>query len=136
MGAGCPGDNPLTDIFVHGLEPYPLDMCILIELIGNKIHDYLLSKKINYFEWEFGNNLDFARHELVSLYLSSTSKPSSNGKNTEQLLKIARCFYTEGIKNKSLKAIYWELSKQYFALANNLSPLKNKDLIIYEKLHS
>jgi len=70
---GKPYDNPLTDLVVHGMHPFPSDieeMLLEIHEIGNASGRYPLGENWPYspqeFDWEAGRNLEEAHHLLRS----------------------------------------------------------------------
>jgi hypothetical protein len=72
MPNGKPGDNPLTDLIVHGAHPFPPDierLLLRIYELGKGLGRWPLGQNWPYspqeFEWEKGNDLDGAR-ELLS----------------------------------------------------------------------
>ena len=135
MGAGCPGDNPISAILTHGLEPFPLDMCVLIELIGHDGVNELVSSNIKYWEWEKNIGIDKGRESLLKLCPQTISLASIN-KEFKQLLKIGRAFYSEGLSHEYIRAPYWELSLLFFNKAKAINELTGKSLEIYNKLQS
>ncbi len=71
MPAGQPHDNPLTDLVVHGLHPFPSDieeMLLEIDGIGRAINRFPLGQNWPYsgkeFEWASGSGLEEARRLL------------------------------------------------------------------------
>jgi hypothetical protein len=74
MPNGKPGDNPLTDLVVHGAHPFPPDieaMLIEIDSLGRKAGRRALGENwpfsLKEFDWERGENLDEARELLAYL---------------------------------------------------------------------
>jgi hypothetical protein len=71
---GKPGDNPLTDLVVHGAHPFPDDiekMLVEIDAIGREQGWWPLGENWPYspdeFAWERGEDLDRARSLLSHL---------------------------------------------------------------------
>jgi hypothetical protein len=74
MPNGKPGDNPLTDLIVHGQHPFPPDiedLLLRIETLGRAAGRWPLGENWPFspreFEWERGHDLDGARRELQRL---------------------------------------------------------------------
>jgi hypothetical protein len=67
MPNGKPHDNPLTDLLVHGMHPFPPD----IEEMIRELHDIdpaiLHELGVAPFDWEAGKYLDGARSTLGAL---------------------------------------------------------------------
>ena len=67
MPNGKFGDNPLTDMFIHGEHPYPADienMLRKLRSINPKILHGLDTKP---FDWEKGKNLEEGRELLKEM---------------------------------------------------------------------
>lgn len=71
MPNGKPQDNPLSDLVVHGMHPFPSDveqMLLEIDELGRISGRYPLGENWPYsgleIEWEAGRGLDEARHLL------------------------------------------------------------------------
>jgi hypothetical protein len=64
MPNGKPGDNPLSDLLIHGQHPFPLDMEEMILRIHKR--DPLLLDDLDWepFHWEAGKNLEEGRRRL------------------------------------------------------------------------
>lgn len=67
-------DNPLTDLVIHGLHPFPADIEEMLERIdelGRSAGFWPLGENCPFegreFEWERGVNLDEARREIRNL---------------------------------------------------------------------
>ena len=76
MPNGKIGDNPLTDLVIHGAHPFPSaieEILLKIHEIGKAIGRFPLGENWPYspeeFEWERGKKIDEAR-ELLSNYLA------------------------------------------------------------------
>ncbi len=67
MANGKPGDNPITDMLIHGKHPFPPD----IEAMLREIHaidvEALWSLEWAPFDWEKGEKLDEARERLRAI---------------------------------------------------------------------
>ena len=135
MGAGCPGDNSLTDILIHGLKPFPLDMCVLVKLIGPKGVDALVSSGVKYRHWENGKDLTAGRKCLLGL-IPSELDVNSIQVDYENLIKTAHKFYVVGLESKELRDRYWEISLRFYTKANKELALHGKSLEIFRKLQS
>lgn len=74
MPNGKPHDNPLSDMTIHGMHPFPPDIEKLlrrIDALGRKQGRWPLGENWPYspkeFAWERGEDLDEARRLLSSL---------------------------------------------------------------------
>jgi hypothetical protein len=76
MPNGKPHDNPLSDMTVHGLHPFPPDIEALLWRVDElgKQHGYAYPLGENWpfsdgreFDWERGESLDEARRDLTHL---------------------------------------------------------------------
>ena len=74
MPNGKPGDNPLSDLIVHGLHRFPRDieeMLIRIDTLGRRPGRWPLGENWPFspreFDWEKGDDLDGARRDLARL---------------------------------------------------------------------
>jgi hypothetical protein len=74
MSNGKPGDNPLTDLIIHGIHLFPPDienLLFRVNELGRKIGYWPLGENWPYspqeFSWEQGKNLDQARDVLTRL---------------------------------------------------------------------
>ena len=74
MPNGKHGDNPLTDLTLHGQHPFPLDiekLLLRIEALGRREDRWPLGGNWPFspreFEWERGRDLDGARRDLARL---------------------------------------------------------------------
>lgn len=74
MPNGKPGDNPLTDLILHGAHPFPHDveaMLLQIDAMGKKSGRWPLGENWPFspreFDWEKGKHLDEARKLLSHL---------------------------------------------------------------------
>ena len=72
MPNGKHGDNPLSDLTIHGQHPFPADieaMLLRINALGRNEHRWPLGENWPFspreFEWERGNDLDGARRDLA-----------------------------------------------------------------------
>jgi hypothetical protein len=71
---GKHGDNPLSDMTIHGAHPFPPDieeMLLRIDALGRRPGRWPLGENWPFspreFEWERGKNLDGARRDLARL---------------------------------------------------------------------
>lgn len=71
---GKHGDNPLTDLVIHGEHPFPPDieeMLLQIDALGRNIGRWPLGENRPFlgreFDWENGRDLDGARRDLAHL---------------------------------------------------------------------
>ncbi len=74
---GKPGDNPLTDLLIHGAHPFPPDiekMLLRIEDLGRRAGRWPLGENWPFSghesKWERGRNLDEARRLLTELIVA------------------------------------------------------------------
>ena len=74
MANGTKGDNPLSDLVIHGAHPFPPDiekLLLRINELGRRPGRWPLGENWPYspqeFEWEQGKNLDNARQLLTHL---------------------------------------------------------------------
>jgi hypothetical protein len=74
MPNGKHGDNPLSDLMVHGAHPFPHDiekMLLQIDALGRRPGRWPLGENWPYspqeFDWAEGKNLDSARQVLTQL---------------------------------------------------------------------
>lgn len=74
MANGKPGDNPLSDLTLHGRHPFPADieaLLLRIQELGRSRGLYPLGENWPFspreFEWERGEDLEGARRDLASL---------------------------------------------------------------------
>lgn len=72
MPNGKPGDNPLTDLVLHGEHPFPPDleeMLLRINTLGRQPARWPLGENWPFpgreFEWEKGRDLEGARRDLA-----------------------------------------------------------------------
>jgi hypothetical protein len=72
MPNGTIGDNPLSDLTIHGRHPFPADieeMLLRIEALGRGLGRWPLGENWPYspreFEWERGEDLAQARSDLA-----------------------------------------------------------------------
>ena len=99
MPNGKPGDNPLTDMILHGAHPFPKDIEATlreIDSLGRAYGRWPLGENWPYspheLEWERGRNLDEGRRMLSHLLAmlragrgdevlvnAVTGKPFNNG---------------------------------------------------------
>jgi len=68
------GDNPLTDLVVHGRHPFPPDieeMLLRVDVLGRRPGRWPLGENWPFspreFDWERGEDLDGARRSLAYL---------------------------------------------------------------------
>ena len=64
MPNGKPGDNPLTDMFSHGLHPFPADMEEMLRRLDSVRPGILSELGWEPFYWEAGRDLDAGRERL------------------------------------------------------------------------
>jgi hypothetical protein len=76
MPNGKPGDHPLTDMLVHGMHPFPMDMeSLLREILAidpafpDGLRPYVKQVEWDrrFSDWERGLNLDEGRRELQAV---------------------------------------------------------------------
>ncbi len=74
MPNGKPGDNPLSDLVVHGVHCFPLDiedMLLRVDALGRRPGRWPLGENWPFspreFEWAQGKDLDGARRDLARL---------------------------------------------------------------------
>ncbi len=74
MPNGKHGDNPLSDLIIHGAHPFPSDIEAMlreIDALGRAYGRWPLGENWPYspheFDWERGSNLDEARRLLSHL---------------------------------------------------------------------
>jgi hypothetical protein len=74
MPNGRPGDNPLTDLTIHGAHPFPQDieeMLLTVDTLGRRPGRWPLGENWPFspkeFDWEQGKNLEEARRLLTHL---------------------------------------------------------------------
>ena len=74
MPNGKPGDNPLTDLIIHGAHPFPTEIekkLLRIEKLGRKKDRYPLGENWPFspreFDWEQGQDIDGALRDLSFL---------------------------------------------------------------------
>jgi len=74
MPNGKHGDNPLSDLTIHGQHPFPSDiekMLLRINTLGRRPGRWPLGENWPFspreFQWERGENLDDARRDLAHL---------------------------------------------------------------------
>jgi hypothetical protein len=74
MPNGRPGDNPLTDLVLHGAHPFPRDierLLLEIHALGRRVGRWPLGENWPFstreFDWERGKDLDGAREVLTHL---------------------------------------------------------------------
>jgi hypothetical protein len=74
MVNGKPGDNPLTDLVLHGQHPFPPDiekMLLRIHALGRRADRWATGENWPFspreFDWERGQDLDGARRDLAHL---------------------------------------------------------------------
>lgn len=72
MVNGSPGENPLTDLMLHGRHPFPQDieeMLLKVDALGRREGKHALGENWPFtpdeFDWEKGLNLDEAREVLL-----------------------------------------------------------------------
>jgi hypothetical protein len=64
MVNGKPGDNPISDMFIHGKHPFPADIEAMIREIEAIDVKALSSLQWEPFDWEKGQKLEDARERL------------------------------------------------------------------------
>jgi hypothetical protein len=71
---GKPGDNPLSDLTIHGMHPFPRDieeMLVRIDALGRRPSRWPLRENWPFspreFEWQQGKDRESARHVLTHL---------------------------------------------------------------------
>lgn len=74
MANGTPGDNPLSDLTIHGAHPFPQDieeLLLRIEAVGKRNGRWPLGENWPWspreFDWMEGKDLDAARRDLQHL---------------------------------------------------------------------
>lgn len=74
MPNGKHGDNPLSDLVIHGAHPFPPDieqMLLKIDALGRRPGRWPLGENWPFspreFDWERGEGLDAARRDLAYL---------------------------------------------------------------------
>lgn len=74
MPNGKHGDNPLSDLVVHGQHPFPRDieeMLLRINALGRRPNRWPLGENWPFspreFDWESGKDLESARRDLANL---------------------------------------------------------------------
>lgn len=74
MANGRPGDNPLSDLTVHGQHPFPRDieaLLVRIQELGRRQGRWPLGENWPFspreFDWEQGEDLEGARRDLSDL---------------------------------------------------------------------
>jgi hypothetical protein len=67
MPNGKPGDNPITDLMVHGMHPFPPDIEDKIRELAKRAPQELAKLGWEPFEWGEGKKLDEARTKLDAL---------------------------------------------------------------------
>src|SRR4051812_47518906 len=74
MPNGKHGDNPLSDLSIHGMHPFPPeieDLLRKIDALGRRSDRYPLGQNWPFsprgFDWERGRDLDGARRDLAHL---------------------------------------------------------------------
>ena len=74
MPNGKPGDNPLSDLVLHGAHPFPADieaLLLRIHQLGRRHGRWALGESWPFspceFDWERGRDLDDAREKLAWL---------------------------------------------------------------------
>ena len=67
MPNGRPGDHPLTDLFSHGLHPFPEDIEEMIRRLAGIDPKLLDEIERDVFQWEAGKELDEGRAKLKEL---------------------------------------------------------------------
>lgn len=77
MPNGKIGDNPLSDMIIHGKHPFPADIEIMLRKL-RAINPELLGNLDNEpFDWVEGKNLDAGRElfkEMLAKYSSSNEQ--------------------------------------------------------------
>jgi hypothetical protein len=84
---GKPGDNPLSDMMIHGAHPFPTDiegMLREIDSLGRAYGRWALGENGPYspceFDWERGRNLDEVRRLLPHLLTMLRAGRGDEGK--------------------------------------------------------
>lgn len=67
-------DHPITDLLVHGLQPFPAEMEALIRKIHAVNPSSLLSLGMEPFDWEQDLNLEQGMEKLRSILAASLQK--------------------------------------------------------------
>jgi hypothetical protein len=67
MSMGSPGDSPITDLLVHGMQPFPSDIAAKIRKLAALAPGAIAELGFEPFEWEEGKKLDVARMKLDAL---------------------------------------------------------------------
>ena len=85
MPNGKPGDHPFTDMLIHNMHPFPLDIEELLHEIlelnpgfADSERRYLdrIDWDQKFFDWEAGRNLDEGRDALKKILAELRSKNS------------------------------------------------------------
>ena len=76
MPNGRPHDNPISDILIHGMHPFPPELeALVLEL--EKLDSWIFNElEWEPFEWERGKHLEEAR-ELLEALIRSHGDPNA-----------------------------------------------------------
>lgn len=123
MGAGCPGDHPLSDLFIHHLRPFPEDMCELLRLI--KCHDYTLVKQFEKpsCDWEAGRLCEEGRSQLLDILENNGIRPDLSMLSLDHVLSTTRAFYSQGLQDPALRRQFFRLCRFYIEHAKTIQML-------------
>jgi len=118
MGAGGPGDHPLTDLLIHGIRRFPEDICILLEAIYSYEKNLLNEFDLEFNDWAEGKRLDEGRVALIAIISQNNIEPVLVNAQKE-LLKQSRCLYSQALIQKELRTVYFRFSKKLLLAAES-----------------
>lgn len=67
MPNGNPGDNPITDLLLHGFHPFPPDVEDMVRRLHAIAPQAVLDLGLQPFDWQVGRNLEEGRQVLKEL---------------------------------------------------------------------
>ena len=79
MANGKQGDNPLSDLFLYGDHPFPLDMEAMLLRLHKLNPRALDALGVQPFDWESGKNLKQGRQLLERLLEQNLGNDSNKG---------------------------------------------------------